>query len=109
MLVTLLSSSYKAVAAFAVLVQPALLRPLPAAMQLTILWFIRIYDLMIWAWVILSWFVGYKDGFARRAYLLLDPLVAPFVSLFRFVPIVGGLDFSPYVAGLALHVLAMFL
>ena len=64
---------------------------------------VNVYCLVIFAWVILSWFRG-AHKVVRDIYKVLDTFVAPYVDLFRkFIPPMGGLDFSPFVALIALQ------
>jgi len=62
-----------------------------------------LYTLIIFAWVILSWF---RQGSrtVRNIYKVLDPICAPYVNLFRkIIPPMGGLDFTPFVAIIVLQ------
>ncbi|MGI6231115.1 MAG: YggT family protein [Tractidigestivibacter sp.] len=63
----------------------------------------RIYNILIIVWCILSWIprgAGIVDDF-RYA---IGRLVEPWLSIFRrFIPPLGGIDFSPIVAILALE------
>jgi len=69
---------------------------------------IYIYGFIIVAWAILSFFREAK--LARDIRKLLDPLVAPYVNLFRkFIPPAGGMDFSPFVALMVLIVVRFLL
>ncbi|MCL2530327.1 MAG: YggT family protein [Coriobacteriia bacterium] len=69
---------------------------------------ITFYTFVVLAWVILSWFKGNKV--ARDIYKMLDPLVAPYVNLFRkILPPMGGMDFSPLVAIIVLQIAARLL
>lgn len=69
---------------------------------------INLYTFIILAWAILSWFQ--KNKTAYSIYKALDALVAPYVNLFRrFIPPVGGIDFSPLVALIALQLAARLL
>jgi uncharacterized protein YggT (Ycf19 family) len=64
----------------------------------------RFYVMLIFAWAILSWFRRDK-GFISDLYRILDRVVDPYVSLFRrFIPVAGGMDFSPLVAIIVLEV-----
>lgn len=57
-----------------------------------------IYTFIIFGWALLSWFKR-RRGVISDIYNLLDKLAGPFVRLFRrFVPAVGGLDFTPLIA-----------
>lgn len=69
---------------------------------------INLYTFIILAWAILSWFQKNKTVYS--IYKALDALVAPYVNLFRrFIPPVGGIDFSPLVALIALQLAARLL
>ena len=70
---------------------------------------INIYGMMIFVWAIFSWF-DHSRGILADIYRVLDTLVGPFVGLFkRFIPRVGGIDFSPFIAILLLQLIARLL
>jgi len=70
---------------------------------------INAYTLVIFVWVILSW-LKESNKIVRDLYKLLDPIVAPYVNLFRkIIPPMGGLDFSPFVAVIVLQLAARLL
>jgi uncharacterized protein YggT (Ycf19 family) len=76
--------------------------PYPLSMILSSL--VQFYVLLIIAWAILSWFKQDR-GFISDLYGILDKVVDPYVSLFRrFIPVAGGMDFSPLVAIIVLQV-----
>jgi YggT family protein len=66
--------------------------------------FVSVYTLMILAAVIFSWMRPPTGGLARlRGFV--DSITAPYLRVFRrFVPAVGGLDWSPVVALVTLQV-----
>ncbi|MDR2036172.1 MAG: YggT family protein [Coriobacteriales bacterium] len=67
---------------------------------------VNFYCLLIFVWVILSWF---KNGgkVVREVYRVLDTVIAPYVNLFRkFIPPMGGLDFSPFIALIVLQIVS---
>ena len=67
------------------------------------------YCLLIVAWAILSWFMN-ANKTARDIYNALDVIVSPYVNLFRkFIPPMGGVDFSPLVALILLQLVARVL
>jgi len=77
---------------------------------------IRFYEFLIFAYVILSWIVPTQrsGGLLTDLYRVLGTLCEPYVGLFRRilpVSLVGGsgLDFSPFIALLALQLLAFFI
>ncbi|NNC73148.1 MAG: YggT family protein [Sphingomonadaceae bacterium] len=79
---------------------------------------VLLINIMIWVIIVqavLSWLVAfnvintYNDGVRQFLYLLervTNPLYAP---IRRFMPDFGGIDFSPIVVILLLHLLARFL
>lgn len=61
------------------------------------------YEWLIVIWCILSWLPIAQEGIAHDLAAAIDSLVRPYMSLFqRFIPPLGGIDFSPIVAILAL-------
>ncbi|MBA3400761.1 MAG: YggT family protein [Actinobacteria bacterium] len=68
--------------------------------------FVRIYILLILAWVILSWVrLPYSSAIAT-VQRFLDEVVVPYVRLFRRLPTLGPFDLSPIVAVIVLLVAA---
>ena len=66
--------------------------------------FVSVYTLMILAAVIFSW-VRPPTGGLTRLRGFVDSITAPYLRLFRrFVPPVGGLDWSPVVALVTLQI-----
>lgn len=62
------------------------------------------YQILIIVEVALSWFRIGRDGVVADIQAVLRRLVEPYLGIFRrFVPPMGGLDFSPAVALLALQ------
>jgi uncharacterized protein YggT (Ycf19 family) len=59
------------------------------------------YGWLIVAYVLMSW-VPIKGVFAD-IYQVLDSLVQPYLRLFKWIPPIGALDFSPLVAFLVLQ------
>ena len=69
---------------------------------------VNFYCLLIFVWVILSWFSASKV--ARDIYKVLDTIVGPYVKLFKkFIPPMGGMDFSPFIALIVLQLVARLL
>ena len=67
---------------------------------------VNLYSFLIFIWVILSWFKG-ANKTVRDIYKALDTIIAPYVNLFRkFIPPMGGLDFSPFIALIVLQIVA---
>ncbi len=63
------------------------------------------YELLIVVWVILSWIPLSGDGIISDVAGALDRIVRPYVDIFRrFMPVLGGLDFSPVIAMVILEV-----
>lgn len=70
---------------------------------------IDFYCLIIFIWVILSWFQNAHKT-VREIYRILDTVVAPYVNIFRkFIPPMGSIDFSPFVALIALQLVSRLL
>jgi YggT family protein len=73
---------------------------------------IRFYELLIFVYVVMSWFAGgSRSGVVADVYRVLASICEPYIGLFRRilpVAVVGGsgLDFSPLVALLVLQVVA---
>lgn len=71
---------------------------------------IRFYEVLIFVYVIMSWFVsGERRGVLRDLHRVLGTICEPYIGLFRRIlpfALVGGsgLDFSPFVAILVLQV-----
>jgi uncharacterized protein YggT (Ycf19 family) len=77
--------------------------PYPLGMILSTV--IQFYVILIVVWAVLSWFNQQGSGFVNEIYVLLDRIVEPFVGLFRrFIPTMGGLDFSPLIAIIVLQI-----
>lgn len=74
---------------------------------------IRFYEMLIFVYVIMSWFIaGARGGILADLYRVLGTICEPYIGLFRRIlpaTLVGGsgLDFSPFVAILALQVVAL--
>jgi uncharacterized protein YggT (Ycf19 family) len=66
---------------------------------------IDLYTLLIVVWALFSWF-DHSKGFLHDLYVALDRLVGPYVGLFkRFIPPLGGIDFSPVAAIVVLFII----
>lgn len=65
-------------------------------------WFFRIYSWVLIAYVLMSWLR--PSGTLREIYQGLGTICEPYLGIFRrFVPIAGGMDFSPLVALIVLN------
>ena len=74
----------------------------------TLLNFINIYLLLIFIRILLSWFQ--TADWAVSAMSFLSPITDPYLNIFRSViPPLGGMDFSPILAILALQILSSVL
>ena len=63
---------------------------------------VRFYEVLIVVYVLMSWFP--VRGVFYDVFRVLGSLCEPYVGIFRrFIPAVGGLDFSPWVAILVLE------
>lgn len=57
------------------------------------------YEILVVVWCILSWIPFSPDGLLGDVAAVIDRIVHPYVGIFqRFIPPVGGLDFSPVIA-----------
>jgi len=74
---------------------------------------IRFYEILIFVYVIMSWFVtDARGGVLSDLHRVLGTVCEPYIGLFRRIlpfALVGGsgLDFSPFVAILVLQVVAL--
>ena len=74
----------------------------------TVLNFINIYLLLIFVRILLSWFQ--TADWANSAMSFLAPITDPYLNIFRSIsPPLGGMDFSPILAILALQLLSSLL
>ena len=62
------------------------------------------YEILVLIWCILSWIPLSGDGIMSDIATVIDRIVRPYVGIFqRFIPPVGGLDFSPVIALIVLN------
>ncbi len=65
----------------------------------------RFYGFLIIVYVLMSW-LPKQSGIVADVYRVLGSLVEPYLSVFRrFIPPMGGMDFSPIVAIIVLQLL----
>lgn len=65
---------------------------------------IKAYSYVLIAYIVLSWFPA--KGWAEEIRGIIEPLVTPFLAPFRkFLPSMGGVDFSPILAFFVLSLL----
>ena len=65
---------------------------------------IDFYQILIVVWAIFSWFPISNEGLFADIRNVISRLVQPYVGLFqRVIPPLGGIDFSPVVAIVALN------
>jgi len=72
--------------------------------------FLQLYGMLLFAYIILSWFVGGSRGLLRDIYVGLGTICEPYLSIFRrFLPPViiggGGLDLSPIIGLFVLQII----
>ena len=68
----------------------------------------NLYEIIIIVWCIMSWIPRRPGSVLSDVGAVLDKLVVPYVNVFRrFIPPLGGIDFSPVFAVLALSILEM--
>ncbi|MDR1422513.1 MAG: YggT family protein [Coriobacteriales bacterium] len=84
---------------------------LPYQISSVLMTIVNFYVMLIIAWALLSWFANTRDkGLIADIYRIIDSIVSPYVKLFRrFIPPMGGIDFSPLIAILLLQLVARFL
>lgn len=64
------------------------------------------YEVLIVVWCILSWFPVREGSLVGDVAVVVNRLVAPYMNLFRrFVPPLGGIDFSPIIAIFTLSII----
>lgn len=61
---------------------------------------IQVYTWLIIANALMSWLPG---AYQSKLGQLITRLVRPFLDIFRFIPTLGGIDFSPLVAIIVLE------
>ena len=68
---------------------------------------VNFYEMLILIYILLMWFPIREGSLVHDIGLVLQSLCEPFLGFFRrFVPPVGGLDFSPVIAVIALNLVA---
>jgi uncharacterized protein YggT (Ycf19 family) len=85
----------------------ALLADTASSLQNFVRVFVWIYVVLIFAYVLLSWFQLPYSGIAASVQKFLDEVCRPYLGLFRGrIPSLGPLDLSPMVAVIVLLVAA---
>ena len=70
---------------------------------------VNFYEILIVVYCLFSFFPIRQGGFMYDVAMVLNSLVGPYLNLFRrIIPPMGGLDFSPVIAILALNLVAQF-
>lgn len=65
--------------------------------------------MLVLVYIIMRWFPLREGGLAYDVAMVLQSICEPFLGLFRrFIPPMGGIDFSPVIAILALNLIARF-
>ena len=78
----------------------------PQSIAVFVSYLFRFYIGLVTVWCILSWLPIPQQGIIADVAGAVDKLVRPYVDLFRrFIPPLGGLDFSPIVAIVVLGVI----
>ena len=68
---------------------------------------VNFYEMLILIYILLMWFPIRDGSLVHDIGLVLQSLCEPFLGFFRrFIPPVGGLDFSPVIAVIALNLVA---
>lgn len=71
---------------------------------------IDFYSWLVVAWCLLSWFPIRQGSLVGDIAEVINRIVAPYMNIFRrFIPPLGGIDFSPVVAIIALQVIQTLL
>lgn len=66
----------------------------------------NVYQFLIVVWCLMSWLPMGASGFVEDLRSALGTLVTPYLGIFRrIIPPMGGIDFSPVVAILALSLI----
>ncbi|MDM8274439.1 YggT family protein [Enorma phocaeensis] len=70
---------------------------------------VNFYEMLVLVYIIMRWFPLREGGLAYDIAMVLQSICEPFLGLFRrFIPPMGGIDFSPVIAILALNLIARF-
>ena len=65
---------------------------------------LNFYEILIVVYCLFSFFPMRQGGFLQDVAVVLDSIVGPYLNLFRrIIPPMGGIDFSPVIALLALN------
>lgn len=68
------------------------------------------YSFLVLVYCLLTWFPIKPGSFIHDVGMVLDSIVGPFLRFFsRFIPPLGGIDFSPVIAIIALNLLEKLL
>lgn len=71
---------------------------------------VNFYEMLILAYILMSWFPIREGSLVYDIGMVLQQLCEPFLGLFRrLIPPMGGLDFSPVIAIIALNLVSRFL
>lgn len=71
---------------------------------------IDFYSWLVVAWCLLSWFPIRQGSLVGDIAEVINRIVSPYMNIFRrFIPPLGGIDFSPVVAIIALQVIQTLL
>lgn len=63
----------------------------------------RFYEILVLIWCVLSWF-PMGNEFVEDFKIALDKIICPYMNLFRrFIPAMGGIDFSPIIGIIVLN------
>lgn len=66
----------------------------------------RFFEILVVVWCILSWIPRRQGGVLDDIAGAIDRIVHPYMGLFqRFIPPIGGIDFSPIVALFVLDII----
>lgn len=59
---------------------------------------VNFYELLVIIWCFMSWFPLREGSLMYDVAVVIDRIVSPYMNLFRrFIPPLGGMDFSPIV------------
>lgn len=67
---------------------------------------VNFYEFLIIVYCLLSWFPRGRGGFIDDLSAVLESICGPFLNIFRrFIPAMGGIDFSPVIAIVVLNLI----
>ncbi len=77
--------------------------PTASIIFVSLFYFLKYYSFVLIARILLSWFPNVN--LAQQFISVVSPVTDPYLNLFRFIPPIGAIDISSFVALIALNVL----